>query len=98
MDETLTDDAKNRIKNSLVIDKIAKVENIKLEPKDLEQKFAELATMYGMQQQDILKQLGQSPEMFSSLSQQALNDKVRDYLVANNKVEFVEPKQKVEAK
>lgn len=98
LDETLTDDAKNRIKNSLVIDKIAKVENIKLEPKDLEQKFAELATMYGMQQQDILKQLGQSPEMFSSLSQQALNDKVRDYLVANNKVEFVEPKQKVEAK
>ena len=98
LDETLTVDATNRIKNSLVIDKIAKVENIKLEPKDLEQKFAELATMYGIQQQDVLKQLGQSPEMLGSISQQALNDKVRDYLVANNKVEIVAPKEKVEAK
>lgn len=96
--ETLTVDATNRIKNSLVIDKIAKVENIKLESKDLEQKFAELATMYGMQQQDVLKQLGQSPEMLGSISQQALNDKVRDYLVDNNKVEMVAPKKaKVEA-
>lgn len=97
LEETLLVDAKNRIKNSLVIDKIAKVENIKLEPKDLEQKFTELATMYGMQQQDVLKQLGQSPEMLGSISQQALNDKVRDYLVANNKVELVAPKEKVEA-
>ena len=64
----------------------------------MEQKFAELATMYGMQQQDVLKQLGQSPEMLGSLSQQALNDKVRDYLLANNKVEIVAPKVKVEAK
>ena len=98
LDETLTEDATNRIKNSLVIDKIAKEENIRLEPKDLEQKFAELATMYGMQQQDVLKQLGQSPEMLGSISQQALNDKVRDYLVANNKVEVVAPKEKVETK
>lgn len=91
--ESLKEDATNRIKNSLVIDKIAKVENIKLEQKDLEQKFAQLATMYGMQQQDILKQLGQNPQMLGSLSQQAMNDKVRDYLVENNKVEIVEPKK-----
>ena len=43
--ETLKEDAVNRIKNSLVIDKIAKSENIKLEQKDLEKKFAELAAM-----------------------------------------------------
>ena len=97
--ETLKEDAAHRIKNSLVIDKIAKAENVKLDQKDLEKKFAELATMYGMQQQDILKQLGQNPEMIGSLSQQALNDKVRDFLVENNKVEIVEPKKaKVEAK
>lgn len=87
---TLKEDAIKRIKNSLVIDKIAKEENLKLETKDFEQKFAQLAAMYGMQQQDILKQLGQSPEALSSISQQALNDKVRDYLVENNKIEFVE--------
>lgn len=91
--ETLVEDATKRIKNSLVIDKIAKIEEIKLEQKDLEQKFAELAAMYGMGQQDVLKQIGQNPEMLGSLSQQAMNDKVRDYLVANNKVEITAPKK-----
>lgn len=96
--ETLKDDALNRIKNSLVIDKIAKTESIKLEQKDIEKKFAELAAMYGMTQQDVLKQLGQNPEMFASISQQAMNDRVRDFLVENNKVEIVVPtKTKVEA-
>ena len=89
LDETLREDAINRIKNSLVIDKIAKVENLKLEAKDVEQKFAQLATMYGMQQQDVLKEIGKSPEMLGSISQQALNDKVRDYLIANNNVEII---------
>ncbi len=97
--ETLKDDALNRIKNSLVIDKIAKTESIKLEQKDIENKFAELAAIYGMTQQDVLKQLGQNPEMFASISQQAMNDRVRDFLVENNNVEIVAPKKaKVETK
>ncbi len=99
LEETLKEDAVNRIKNSLVIDKIAKAEDIKLEPKDLENKFAQLAAMYGLQQQDILKQVGQSPDMLGSISQQALNDKVKDFLISSNNVELIAPeKQKVEAK
>ena len=99
LEETLKEDALRRIKNSLVIDKIAKAENIKLEPKDLEHKFAELSAIYGLQQPDIIKQIGQNPEALGSISQQALNDKVRDFLVANNSVEIVAPKkQKVESK
>ena len=99
LEETLKEDAVNRIKNSLVIDKIAKAEDIKLEPKDLENKFAQLAAMYGLQQQDILKQIGQSPDMLGSISQQALNDKVKDFLISSNNVELIAPeKQKVEAK
>ena len=90
LEETLKEDAINRIKNSLVIDKIAKVENLSLEAKDIEQKFAQIATMYGVGQKEMIAQLGKSPEMLGSISQQALNDKVRDYLVANNKVEIVE--------
>lgn len=99
LEETLKEDAVNRIKNSLVIDKIAKAEDIKLEPKDLENKFAQLAAMYGLQQQDILKQIGQSPDMLGSISQQALNDKVKDFLISSNNVELIaSEKQKVEAK
>ncbi len=86
--KNLHEDAKTRIKNSLVIDKIAKDENIKLEPKDIEAKFAQLGAAYGMKPQDLIKQLGKSPEALTSISQQALNDKVRDFLIQNNTVEI----------
>lgn len=96
---TIKDDAQHRIKNSLVIDKIAKEENLKLDQKDIEKKFQQLGAAYGMSQADLIKQLGKNPEVIASLSQQALNDKVRDFLIEKNTVEFVAPKkQKVESK
>ena len=84
--KNLSEDALVRIKNSLVIDKIAKEENLKLEQKDLEQKFSQLGRAYGLKPQDLVKQLGQNPEIIASISQQAMNDKVRDFLMQNNKV------------
>lgn len=86
--KNLSEDALVRIKNSLVIDKIAKDENIKLEQKDLEAKFAQLGAAYGLQPQDLIKQLGQNPELLASISQQAMNDKVKNFLMENNKVEI----------
>lgn len=86
--KNLNEDALVRIKNSLVIDKIAKEENIKLEQKDLETKFAQLGAAYGLKPQDLIKQLGQNPKVLASISQQAMNDKVRDFLMENNKVEI----------
>lgn len=86
--KNLNEDALVRIKNSLVIDKIAKEENIKLEQKDLETKFAQLGAAYGLKPQDLIKQLGQNPEVLASISQQAMNDKVRDFLMENNNVEI----------
>jgi len=91
--KTLQEDASIRIKNSLVIDKIAKEENIKLEQKDLEQKFGELGAAYGVQTSELLRQIGNNPEVLTSISQQAMNDKVRDFLMLNNKVVFTEPKK-----
>ncbi len=84
--KNLNQDALTRIKNSLVIDKIAKEENIKLEQKDLERKFSQLGSAYGITPQDFVKQLGRNPEAIASISQQALNDKVRDFLLENNKI------------
>lgn len=86
--KNLNEDALVRIKNSLVIDKIVKEESIKLEQKDLETKFAQLGAAYGLKPQDLIKQLGQNPEVLASISQQAMNDKVRDFLMENNKVEI----------
>lgn len=94
--KNIKEDAIVRIKNSLVIDKIAKDENIKLEQADLEKKFYELGNAYGMPPQDVIKQLGRNPEFLASISQQAMNDRIRDFLAANNKVEFVEPAKKEE--
>ena len=98
--KNINEDAKIRIKNSLVIDKIAKTENLTLERSDLDKKFAELSAAYRISQQDLYKQIAKNPEILSSLSQQAMNDKVRDFLVKNNKIEIVQPKKskKVEEK
>ena len=97
--ETIREDAKFRIKNSLVIGKIAQEENIKLEPKDIHAKFNQLSAAYGLRQEDLMKQIGKNPEIIASLSQQALNDKVRDFLMEKNSVNFIKPKkQKVESK
>ena len=98
--KNINEDAKIRIKNSLVIDKIAKTENLTLEKSDLDKKFAELSAAYRISQQDLYKQIAKNPEILSSLSQQAMNDKVRDFLVKNNKIEIVPPKKskKVEEK
>ncbi len=94
----LNEDAATRIKNSLVIDKIAKVEEIKLERADLDKKFAELSAAYRISQQDLYKQIGKNPEILSSLSQQAMNDKVRDFLLSNNTVEIIAPKKSKSSK
>lgn len=91
----LKKEAELRIKNSLVIDKIALEENIKVEHQDLEKKFQEVEAAYRMNRADLLKQLKQNPAIFSSISQQALNEKVIDFLNKNNMVEL---KQKTKAK
>jgi len=46
-----------------------------------------------MSQEDMMKQVGKNPDLFTSLSQQALNDKVRDFLMQKNTVEFVAAKK-----
>lgn len=89
---SLKEEAVLRIKNSLVIDKVSKEENLKLEQGDLEKKLQELGSAYQMDRATIMKQLRTNPEILNSLSQQALNEKVSDFLSENNTVEFVEAK------
>lgn len=87
----LREEATSRIKNSLVIDKIAQAETIQIDPADLEAKITELETVYHTSKTEILKHLKQNPEMFSSLSQQALNQKVMKFLAENNTIKFKKP-------
>lgn len=89
----LKEEAKMRIKNSLVIDKIAQVENIKVEHDDMENKLKEMETAYHMDRTELVKQMRQNPAIFNSLSQQSLNEKVMKFLSDNNKVELKKGKK-----
>jgi len=96
----LTEDAKSRIKNTLIIDKISKEIDVKIEQADFQNKIGQMSAAYGVTADNLLKQFGQNPDFLSTLSQQIVNDKVREYLVSNNKIEYVEKKsdkQTVEA-
>lgn len=90
----LKDEALSRIKNSLIIDKIAQEEEIKIESEDLDKKFQEIESTYHVDRNEMLKQLKQNPSMFTTLSQQALNEKVIKFLSDNNKVELKQKKEK----
>ena len=56
-----------------------------------------MAGAYGVGPQDLVKQFGQNPDFIQSLSQQIVNDKVRNFLVDNNNVEYVEVEAEKEA-
>lgn len=88
MMEDLKKEATMRIKNSLVIDKIAQEEDIKIEHADIEKKLNEIESTYRMNRADLLKQLKQNPAMFTTLSQQSLNEKVIQFLSENNTFKF----------
>ena len=96
--EALADEAKVRIKNSLIIDKISKEEKLTVEKEDFTGKLSQLSAAYGATPDAIVKQFGQNPQFINSLSQQIINDKVREFLIENNKFEYVEVKpEKAEA-
>ena len=84
--KSLKEDAAVRVKNSLVIDKIAKEEKISVSQEDFTAKLTELSRMYQIDTATMVKQLSQTPGVFNALSQQALNEKVTQFLVENNTV------------
>ena len=84
----LKEDAAVRVKNSLVIDKIAKEENIEVSQADFGAKLSELSRMYQMDPNTLIKQLSQTPGVFNALSQQALNEKVTLFLAENNTIKL----------
>ena len=88
----LRGDALFRIKNSLVIGKVAELENIKVEPSDFDNKIQSLAAMYQMDHETFTKYMLQNPAMLNGLSQQVLNEKVMEFLAENNTVNFVDKK------
>ena len=84
----LKEDAEVRVKNSLVIDKIAKLENITVTQVEFSAKLSEISQMYQVDPQTMVKQLSQTPGVFNAISQQVLNEKVTKFLADNNTVKL----------
>ena len=84
----LREDAVARIKNSLVISKIAVEEKIKVQQKDIEEKIRLLAQTYQTSAKEVISQVQKNPMIINSLSQQALSEKITKFLNENNKVVF----------
>ena len=84
------EEAIRRIKNSLIIEKIAKTEGIKIEQKDIVEQVSAIANAYRTSPQEILKQVTQNHHFFSAITQQAAIRKVNDILLHSNNFQ---PKQ-----
>ena len=90
----LREEALNRIKNSLMMSEVAKLENIQVTADDLDEKLGEMASLYHTDKDTIFKEIRKNAGLIQSLSQQALSQKVTRFLLDNNNVKFVAEVQK----
>ena len=77
--------AEKSVKVSLVLEEIVRLEKIKVTDKDLNQKYEEMAKMYGMEAEKI-KELLSAQGADVSISQEILTDKVIKRLVELNEI------------
>ncbi|MBR6297865.1 MAG: trigger factor [Candidatus Gastranaerophilales bacterium] len=78
-------EAEKRIKNSLIVEKIAEVANLRIEQKDIMEHVNQMAAMYGMSAVQLFEELRKNPSSFAAISQQITASKVNQYLLENNK-------------
>ncbi len=79
------EEAAKRIKNSLIIEKIAQEADLKIEQKDIMEHINQLAMMYGMAPTQLFEEMRKNPNSFAAISQQITANKVNEYLLENNK-------------
>ena len=85
VEERFKEEAAKRIKNSLIVEKIAQVADIKIEQKDIMEHINQLAMMYGMAPTQLFEEMRKNPNSFAAISQQITANKVNEYLLENNK-------------
>lgn len=93
--EQVRPDAEERIKSSLVLEAIAKAENLEATDEDVEKKIAEMAETYGMKVEDLKENIPDSER--SSMKDQIAIEKAVDFIMDNVK-ERAKPKKKAEPK
>ena len=79
------EEAQKRILNSLIVERIAQEENIKVENKDIMEHTTRMAMMYGIAPNQLFEELRKNPNSYAAIAQQILATKVNDLLLENNK-------------
>ena len=74
-------EAEKRLKENLILEAIAKAENLEVSEEEIEAEFEKMATMYGMEVEQIKNSIGKSET--DSIRSSLLNTKALDFLVAN---------------
>lgn len=85
VEENFKKDAETRIKNSLIVEEIAKAEELKIDQKDIMEHINQMSMMYGMAPSALFEQLRQNPSSYAVITQQITANKVNEFLLENNK-------------
>mgnify|MGYP003293908332 CR=1 FL=1 len=81
-EKSLTEEAEMRIKNSLIVERIAQEADLKIEQKDIMEHINQLAAMYGMPAVQLFEEMRKNPNSFAAISQQITANKVNEYLTS----------------
>ena len=87
--ENLRGEATKRIKNSLVLSHISKVEDINVDDSEFETRISEMAKLYKTDERTIYSQISKNPVMVQSIMQQIISQSITDFLVENNNINYL---------
>ena len=85
VEKRFREEAAKRIKNSLMVERIAQEADLKIEQKDIMEHINQMAAMYGMAPVQLFEEMRKNPNSFAAISQQITANKVNEYLLENNK-------------
>lgn len=95
--QNLRDEATKRIKTSLIFGAIAKQEGMQVNEDEFSAMVTQMAAMRGMEEKQIMRQLGNNFAAAQALSDQILSQKIVDYLVERAEFNYI-PEEQAEKK
>lgn len=95
--ENLRQEARKRIKTSLVFGAIAKQEGLQVNEEEFSSMVSQMAGMRGIDEKQVMRQLGNNFAAAQALSDQILSQKIVDFLVERAEFNYV-PEAEAEAK
>ena len=84
VEKRFKEEAQKRIMNSLIVERIAQEEGIKIENKDIMEHITRMAMMYGIAPNQLFEELRKNPDSYAAVAQQIMATKVNNLLLEKN--------------